>query len=114
MAGTTAFVRIAISPVVHAPLSPFLSEGATLLCIYLSVSFSASFSLPFFRSVIIQYGKDRLPEAWYAQFRGTNKTLEDLQKYAQVFFKRYSEVEGVSLQFSHANSLSLCRRTLAD
>ncbi|KYF46411.1 SWI2/SNF2 ISWI-like (AT hook), partial [Toxoplasma gondii ARI] len=47
-----------------------------------------------FVSGLIHYGRDRLAEAWCAHFRGTTKSLEDLERYTEVFCKRYSEVEG--------------------
>ncbi|CDJ45367.1 chromatin remodelling complex protein SNF2L, putative, partial [Eimeria tenella] len=47
-----------------------------------------------FVSGLIQFGRDRLEEAWQMHFSNSNKTVEDLRKYAAVFFQRYSEIEG--------------------
>ncbi|XP_026194247.1 ISWI chromatin-remodeling complex ATPase CHR17, partial [Cyclospora cayetanensis] len=47
-----------------------------------------------FVSALIHFGRDRLEEAWQIHFSSTNKTIEDLRRYADVFFQRYLEVEG--------------------
>ncbi|CDI77734.1 chromatin remodelling complex protein SNF2L, putative [Eimeria acervulina] len=47
-----------------------------------------------FISALIHLGRDRLEEAWQLHFSSSNKTVEDLRKYADVFFKRYTEIEG--------------------
>ncbi|KAF8819050.1 hypothetical protein IE077_001807, partial [Cardiosporidium cionae] len=56
---------------------------------------------------IILYGKDRLEDVWSSTFKMGNKTLQDVKRYAAIFFERYEEIEGGERMMSRIRKAEL-------